>query len=169
MIPQRTMPKTRGALPGWLEQWTFTRYVTLAFNDSMAGERRSVGSSQAGGFLRDRLRRWDAMINHQLLGKHWAKMSADRVFTFFFLEKPDSNPHWHGLVRFIADSPDELVRQEQTFDQAASPVWKKLVPAGSVDIQPVTGQLGVSRYITKSLDFGVGYEDFVIPDQLWRG
>src|SRR6185437_17088052 len=98
------------------------------------------------GFLFERLREWDAHLNHLLLGRHWAERDADRMFSFFALEKAEVNPHWHGLIRFFTDDPIESTRQERLFDGNASRVWMRLVPSGTADVQTVHSQTGVSKY-----------------------
>jgi hypothetical protein len=110
-------------LPLWLGQWKFSRYVTLAFNDESAGAATLPGSSLGQRFLFERLRKWDAHINHLLLGKHWAERDADRTFVFFVLEKAEYNPHWHGLIRFFSDDPGEILRQERLFVYYSRQFW----------------------------------------------
>ena len=93
--------------------------MTLAFNDFSAGEARLPGSGLKHQFLVERLGKWDAHMNSRILGREWAKLSSDRMFVFYFLEKPDYNPHWHALVRFYTSLDDERERQEQKFDAQA--------------------------------------------------
>jgi hypothetical protein len=167
--PPRVVPEMRTEIPGWLDQWRFSRFVTLAFNDPTSADARIPGSSLKFGFLRERLRRWDAHMNHALLGKHWAERYADRMFAFYTLEKANVNPHWHGLVRFFSGSGISVSDQERVFDEQAEPCWKKLVRSGTVDVQPITSQQGVSNYVAKTLAYELSYEHYVIPDELMRG
>lgn len=153
----------------WLNTWTFDRFVTLAFNNPLAGDARLVGSSGKYVFLRERLRKWDAHVNHAMFGKYWAKRDADRTFSFYALEKPDSNPHWHGLIRFFTDDPVERERQGNQFDKTAEELWVKLVPSGTVDVQPIDEQIGAAEYIAKSLPYGVLFEHLVIADEFAFG
>ena len=140
-VPSRLVP-VRDAIPEWLDTWEFTRFVTLATNDTSLSQARLPTSSLPYGKLRERLRRWDARMNHAILGKHWAKRHSDRIWCFYFLEKPGENPHWHGLVRFFTFESIPLDEQHRIFDENAGPIWKKLVPSGTVDVQPVTVQRG---------------------------
>jgi len=109
------------------------------------------------------------MMNHALLGRDWAERDADRLWAFYFLEKPEANPHWHGLVRFFTTSEDERKRQEEIFDQEAEPIWKKLMPSGSVKVIEVYDQLGVAEYVAKATSYPLSYEYFVTPDELKIG
>ena len=163
------IPSLKTEIPSWLEQWKFDRYVTLATNDpSLAGKPRQ-GSSIPHGFVRDRLREWDGRVNHAILGKHWAKRHSDRMWSFFFLEKPNANPHWHGLVRFFPVDNMEISYQERMFDDNAERIWKELMPSGSVDIQVITAQRGLADYISKMTPYEVSYEHFVTPDEFMHG
>jgi hypothetical protein len=119
--------------------------------------------------MRDRLREFDGRMNHSILGRHWAKRHSDRIWAFWFLEKPQLNPHWHGLVRFFPVDNMTIAEQESIFDQNAERIWKKLVPTGSVNVQPIGVQRGVIEYVGKMLGYPVSLESFVTPDELARG
>ena len=166
---QPPLPELKAAIPTWLDNWKFSRFVTLAFNDASAGDARMPGSQLQGGFLRDRLRMWDGRINHAILGRYWAERHGDRTFAFYTVEKVGSNPHWHGLVRFFSEDPDEVHRQEQIFDAEAATLWKKLVPSGTTDVQVVDNQLGVANYIAKTLAYPLYFESYIVPDEFQRG
>jgi hypothetical protein len=159
-FPSRVVPAIKEEIPRWLDQWKFTRFVTLATNDP----------GQAGRIdaLRRLLRKWDAAINHAILGREWAVRDADRIFAFYALEKPRSNPHWHGLIRFFG-AEDERRRQEEVFDRVAERHWQRLIPSGTVDIQPIYNQSGVAEYVAKTLGHPLSYEFFVVPDELKLG
>lgn len=154
----RSVPP-QSAIPDWLDNWEFTRFVTLATNDS----------SLSGANYRQTLRRWDARMNHKLLGKHWAARHSDRMWAFYFLEKAETNPHWHGLIRFYTFQNKPLAEQHRIFDENAGKVWKRLVPSGSVNVQAVTVQRGAADYVAKMLGYQVSYESFVTPDEFTRG
>jgi hypothetical protein len=108
-------------------------------------------------------------MNSAILGRHWAKRHSDRIWAFYFLEKLSSNPHWHGLIRFFPVDNYPQAEQERAFDSNALPIWKKLVPSGTVDVQPITVQRGVINYVGKMLPYPISYEQFVTPDELTRG
>jgi hypothetical protein len=156
-------------IPEWLDTWEFTRFVTLATNDASMSGSSLPTSKLPYGLLRDRLREWDGRMNHVIAGKRWAERHADRMWAFYFLEKPDTNPHWRGLIRFFPIEGKTREYQEQIFDENAGPVWKRLVPAGTVDVQPVPVQRGVAAYVAKELGRPLQYEHFVTPDEFMRG
>jgi hypothetical protein len=62
-----------------------------------------------------------------------------------------------------------LDEQHAVFDASAERIWTKLVPAGTVDVKPVTAQRGVADYVAKELGHPISYETFVTPDELIRG
>ncbi|SEE05417.1 hypothetical protein SAMN05444161_4732 [Rhizobiales bacterium GAS191] len=152
-----------------MDQWQFTRFVTLATNDPALASAQLPTSRLPYGVLRQRLRAWDARINHAILGKFWARLDADRIWAFYFLEKPHSNPHWHGLIRFFPVDNMSFADQEQILDTSAEKLWKELVPSGTVDVTPITRQRGVIEYVSKMLGFELSYEHFVTPDELKLG
>ncbi len=93
------------------------------------------------------------------------------MFAFWFLEKPNSNPHWHGLVRFFSncDTLHEVAVQEGLVCSLAEPVWKRLVPSGSVKVRPITCQNGIAKYVAKELGNELSYNHFITPDEFQRG
>ncbi len=163
------MPSLKTEIPAWLEKWKFDRYVTLATNDPSLAGKSAPGSSIPHGLVRDRLREWDGRVNHAILGRNWSLRHSDRMWSFFFLEKANVNPHWHGLVRFFPVDNMETADQAKIFDENAERIWKHLVPSGSVDIQLITAQRGLAEYISKMTPYEVSYEHFVTPDEFMRG
>jgi hypothetical protein len=119
--------------------------------------------------LRDRLREFDGRMNRKLLGTKWAERHSDRMFAFWFLEKPDANPHWHGVVRFFPADGRPIPAQEAVFDQEAEGIWLHLMPRGSVDVQEVTVQRGVIDYVCKMIPYPVSYEHYITPDEFRTG
>jgi hypothetical protein len=168
LYPSRTVPTLKAEITDWIDKWHYSRFVTLATNDpKLAVVHRDAAIP--GSRMRDRLREFDGRMNHAILGRHWAKRDADRIWAFWFLEKPEINPHWHGLVRFFPVENMTIAEQEAIFDQNAELIWKKLVPTGSVDVQPITVSRGVIEYVGKMLGYPVSFESFVTPDELVRG
>ena len=144
----------------WLSKWTYHRYVTLTFNQPYAGDRTAIGSSLKHGHLKRTLRSWDARVNRAILGRHWSAMDADRTWSFFTLEKPGSNPHFHGLVRFFTNDEDEISRQAKIFDNNIERIWKELVPSGSIDLQDISDRAGVTKYIAKTINCDINADNF---------
>lgn len=155
-------------IPAWIDEWRYTRFVTLATNWSTRSETKLPHSKLPYGKLTDILKVWDARMNHAILGKHWAERHSDRIWAFYFLENPDSNPHWHGLVRFFPIPGCPEAEQERVFDLNASRIWRKLVPSGSVDVQPIYRQRGVIDYVNKQLKYPISYQHYVTPDEFGR-
>jgi hypothetical protein len=108
-------------------------------------------------------------MNHAILGRHWAERHADRLFAFYSLEKANTNPHWHGLIRFFPVEGMTIVEQEGIFDENAERLWKKLMPSGSVKVLSVMSQRGVADYVAKTLGYPLSYEHYVVPDELRLG
>jgi hypothetical protein len=168
MYADLIVPKNRDEFVAWLSKWDFRRHVTLSFNDFSAGEARLPGSSLKHQFLVERLGKWDAHMNSKVLGREWAKRHHDRMFVFYFLEKPDFNPHWHALVRFDVSLEKELERQQEKFDANVDKVWKKLVPSGTTAIRSIDDLEGVSKYVAKSLPYELSSFQMVTPDAFAR-
>lgn len=154
-------------MPAYIDRWKYSRFITLATNDS------GWGSDSVGALpyrrLRDTLRKFDARMNHKILGKKWAIRDYDRIWAWWFLEKPNSNPHWHGLVRFYDAENVAIAEQEKIFDEEADRIWKRLIPSGTVNIQPIMVQRGVCDYVCKMIGYPLSYEHFIAPDEFKRG
>lgn len=156
-------PKDGEAIVDWLERWTFDRFITLASNDPLL----SAHGDDERGLVRMRklLREWDARVNRKVVGPKWQTRPEDRIWGFFFLEKPASNPHWHGLVQFFPPWPDARQDYEDRFDKWAPIYWKELVLSGTVDVQNITNQRGVAEYVAKSVGYALSFQNFVVPDE----
>jgi hypothetical protein len=168
VYPSRKVPALRSEIPAWIDRWQYSRFITLATNDTGLGS-ENYNAAVPNARMRDLLREFDGRMNHAILGKHWARRDADRIWAFWFLEKPNSNPHWHGLVRFFPVDGYPITAEEAIFDERAEPVWKRLVPGGSVDVKPITVQRGVIDYVGKMVSYPISYESFVTPDEFKRG
>ena len=160
-FPSRLVPALKAEIPLWLENWKFDRFVTLATNGANLPT-RTFGSRHDR--LTGLLEEWDGRMNRKLAGPKWSTRPEDRMWAFYFLEKPAANPHWHGLVR-LTPPPGMLAKHEELFDRHAESIWKALVPSGTVKSLPIFDQRGVADYVAKSLPYPVSYEYFVTPDQ----
>ena len=134
-------------------EWEFS--VTLAFN--------AAGSSLSPEVCRYKLKGWEARVNEALLGREWARRPG--VSGLYVLEKPSTNPHWHGLVRLPTSVSQNGKNDHDFFPGLAISCWKTLVPAGSVDVQEVYDSKGAAKYISKSLNGNVEYCNFVVPGE----
>jgi len=109
-------------------------------------------------------------MNRKLLGTDWSIRHSDRMFAFWFLEKPDTNPHWHGLVRFFPADGRPIPKQQAVFDREAETIWQNLIGGrGSVDVQEITVQRGVIDYVCKMIPYPVSYTHYVTPDEFRTG
>lgn len=157
--------KLEKELVEWIEQWPFTRFVSLQFNDFRNSRLPEVNKLH---HVRRALRSFDATVNHALLKRHWAK-HPDRIFAVWVPEKLSVSPHWHGLVRFFAETEDRRSELEAKFDSVAVQHWKRVAPAGTCDVKAVYGLKGATEYLAKSVPYGVSYEHMVVPDEFQRG
>lgn len=152
------------ALVEWADKWTFSRFVTLQFND----RRNNRLGKDVPHAIRLALSDFDARVNRALLKKHWMN-HPDRIFAFWVPEKISVSPHWHGLVRFYAETESRRSELEARFDVVAALEWHRVAPGGSCDVKTVKGQKGAIRYLAKELPYGVSYDHLVVPDELRRG
>jgi hypothetical protein len=74
---------TQHQMLDWLQRYQWTHFVTLALNDP------GVGLDRARNILKG----WDARMNRRLFGPKWHKKPDERLFAFYFFEKPETNPH----------------------------------------------------------------------------
>lgn len=144
--------RTRAAIVAWLNQWTFTHFITLATNDP------GLSVEQARRLVRE----WDARTNRALFGPKWRWKPDERLFGFYFLEKPASNPHWHGLIKLDHFDPELRAEHARLLLIKSELVWQKLKPSGSVDVKAVDNNIGVCKYVAKELGNEVSYSEFVL-------
>ena len=165
MNDPRSFARSQAELRDWLSQWPFSRFVTLALNERGIGDSRQVASTAT--HMRDRLRQFDARMNHKLIGRDWQRRPDNRMFHFFAPEKIITNPHWHGLVCFFGAEGDELARQEEVFDRYAGAIWSDLVPKGSTNVQAIFDLPGGIEYVAKTLWDEVNFDQCILPDEFW--
>src|SRR4051794_26106847 len=80
---RRVAPEYREQIPAWLDRFEFDVFVTLAANDPS----KSGGSAEYV-LLRDIVREWDSRMHRKLVGRDWVNRVADRMWGFYFIEKP---------------------------------------------------------------------------------
>lgn len=153
-LPYATPQERRQAIHSWLtDTFNFTHFLTLATNSSEYSLRT----------MRDRLRAWDGRVNRRLYGPKWHAHFDECVWYFGFLEKPDTNPHWHLLMRF--DDHAKI----GSLTEAAHRSWLQLVPSGTTDVVPITEKPAyVNDYVLKRVGHEVEYEHFITPDEFRR-
>lgn len=113
---------------------------------------------------RYKLRRWLAHCNRRILGDRWLKYADEHLFAFAALEKPLVNPHWHLLIRVCGSDPERQGRQLEKFEKFAKPMWLKLVPSGTVDLQRNYDR-GAAGYVAKDVWRETEYTSFITPDE----
>ncbi|MAY63163.1 MAG: hypothetical protein CML29_13220 [Rhizobiales bacterium] len=141
----------------FLTKHRFTHFVTLTTHDPML--------SNEG--MRSRLKQWDARVNRQLVGPKWSRHKDEVTFFFAFLESPHVNPHWHLLLRLddspLTSKPTDILTLSTCFTSA----WKRLSPAGTVDLQEIysVADKKLVNYVGKQLGSMAQYSAFVTPDE----
>lgn len=127
-------------------------FVTANFNRSTSIE----GARKA-------LKRWGAMIDRKLVGKHWSKKPAnERVFYYAAPEHLHSNLHWHMMLSV----PDGVEKKQ--FVLIAENYWKQIVSSGSMDIEIIdsnTDNIRTSSYSAKMLWMQENYNQFLISSE----
>jgi hypothetical protein len=142
-------PEYRDALIEHAEKYPWTHAVTLAFN---AGD---VSLSVA----EDRLCEFVRRLNREAAGPRWQKRPDEQIFSFWCLEKPEVNTHWHGAVWLEAKHVSKLSIRgplARTFEKH----WQYLVASGTLDIQNMDDKPGWLAYAGKELRKPVQYSAF---------
>jgi hypothetical protein len=133
----------------WLGTTDFDFFVTANFN--CATNNRSA---------RTALSRWHALVDREALGPKWNMKPADQRTLFFaFAEHPNSNRHFHMMIRSA---------KAMAFVEIAQAAWGKVIPAGSMDIQFVDQQqdrLNTIYYSTKDIWKYDAMENFIVSTE----
>ena len=88
--PPVIVPEAQIRDPGLCRSVVIFSIFPLAYNYLLWGSDSSGAMPYAR--LRTLLRKFDARMNHRILGKKWAIRDYDRIWAFWFLEKPNANP-----------------------------------------------------------------------------
>ena len=116
---------------------------------------------------RNALRQWHAEVDRSLLGSKWSKKDAsERTFFAAFPEHADHNLHYHLLLRL----PGEWLSEE--FQLLAIDHWGRVVPGGSLDVQPLLTDEDVQnvvRYATKDFLRKDLMENFFLSTEFANG
>ena len=132
-MPAAVREKFRSECIRWIADFQPTLFVTFAFN-------REISSEGA----RRTLEHFHKRLDEKFLGKAALRRPDERSVYIATIEKPDTNLHVHALFKL---SPIHQL----SFALVAEGIWAKLVPAGNLDIKPVSCVKGVAAYITKEL------------------
>lgn len=102
-----------------------------------------------------KLRRLQAMVDRSLLGPRWQQKQSGRTMYIAIAEHPHSNLHFHAVFAVPTRPQQFPVRLQQA--------WKKLAPAGDVDIKQYYS-LGASAYSTKTIRAPLSHLTFYSPN-----
>lgn len=156
---------TKDALLRWLAEWRWDGYITLSFNEPAKLNRLGDVTESETASRKHKLKEWEGRMNRRLLGRNWAKLHDKRMFNFYTMEEPRFNPHYHGLVHFPKTDQVERERKGKIFDKFAEEIWKYLVASGDVDVKLTFDREVIERYICKSIEDGLNYENWVLSSE----
>lgn len=142
--------RMRDAMVEWLQNEPFNFAFTANFN-------RTTNFVAAKKLLDQ----WQRRVDGKLLGKRkWKEAPKEhRLFWIAFPEHPNTNLHYHLLVR----APVNPLK----VPQVATKVWKKIVPSGELWASALEEDDDIRQfasYATKDLWNGVGITNFIISD-----
>lgn len=140
----------------------FTHHVTLNPHRPTGLDRGNPRGTDAYSFLR----RWDAGMNGELVGKRWQKPKNKHLRCRWVAvpEGEELNRHWHLLFKLSpALSPSRL--EDVCVKHLIKPTdhnndllsflvhrhWKAVVPSGTAMADLIRSPAGISRYITKQM------------------
>lgn len=156
--------KLQAAARKWLTDRNYDLFVTLAFNPTRRPSYRNsdAASLLSGGTARARahLRSWDAHTNRRLLGPKWQRLYDERIMGVALLEHPDTNVHWHLLLR----NPTRC--DTRVFEREARYVWRRITSSGTVDVQNIFESKPIVDYVTKEIQKPKCWENFDILGSL---
>ena len=139
----------RSAVRDWIVAEGADYFVTAVFNR----ETNFAGAQ-------NNLRHWHARIDRCLLGKRWQKKEEqERTFFWAFAEHPDSNLHYHLMVKLS----DPAKRTK--FEANAKACWQKIVNSGDMEFRYLATNSDLidrAGYSTKGLWRSDLHENYII-------
>jgi len=129
--------QNQGAIEALLRRTKYDLSVTLNSNNPIThwGIRHKYGQLIA-------------RLDCALLGPNWYRRGDDRLFGLAFLENRETNMHLHAVLR-LPRCP--MRRLKMPIEELIDYYWRRLVRGGSADVQWITDQGRVIRYVTKQL------------------
>ncbi len=124
-------------------------FVTLTFN--------RTGYSYAAAKVQ--LERFHARLDRLQLGKHWSQ-STERTEFIAVPEIRNGTLHYHLFLKLATDP-----RNGFDWEGSAPGLWKKIVPAGTVNIQPIGDKRRRAEYVTKDAWRCASIEHFVLSSE----
>lgn len=150
-----------------------SHFVTL--NPHRAARFDRGGPNTRGTDAHALLRRWDAYVNSDLIGKRWQEpdMQHLRCEWVAFPEGHELNRHWHLLWRLSADLYPERVERainghlirsttyERQLEHVLNYHWRRVVLSGTCVIREVYSARGLAFYATKEQIFTDNQASFI--------
>lgn len=121
----------------WLAKTDWDYFVTLTFNPTTKLSEKTkmlIGPQWSLERAAQDLHAWHGRLDRKMLGNKWHKKPFERTRFVAFVEHPESNIHWHLMLKLNCTRHD-------TFNAKAEAIWKKLVESGTVDIKPAQSDL----------------------------
>jgi len=151
-----TAIRMREKLREWLTARAITHMITLTPNVPYA----SLGQ------IRRQLRRWDARMNHAVLGGRWQRRPERRLGWIAFPEKLDTNPHWHLCLELADAQRRWFARGSTSLDELVHRHWRIVAPGGTTTAQAIHDVKGAIRYCTKQLMNPTNLNNFEVSSGL---
>lgn len=151
---------------GWIRLLAtrFTHHITL-------NPHRPAGLDRGNPRLRGAdahslLRRWDARMNRELVGKGWQNPNNKRLRCRWIAvpEGHELNRHWHLLFKLSPDlSPLRLEdvcikyfvkstdHNSDLLSLLANRHWKAVAPSGTARADLISSATGISHYLSKQM------------------
>jgi hypothetical protein len=126
--------RLRKAYIDWLLSLEPTYFVTFNFGYKVSAATANYAIKGLCG-----------QIERLALGRNYTKhRGSHRLVAVGFPEHPDSNPHWHAVVRASEDMALPL-------DWCGPVIWAELQPRGQLCAEPIEDRQKVISYSTKRL------------------
>lgn len=141
-------------------------HITLATHDQICIEH-----------ARDLLKRWDAKMNHAIVGPNWATRVQQHNYWIAFLEGRKSDPHWHlvfGLSPKLPKRRREALNEKRSkyrrplkgLKAVVDDTWTKTTRGkGTAKTVLNYDRRKLINYVTKEQHDPVLYENMVIYSQ----
>lgn len=110
------------------------------------------------------LRSFALILDRILLGPKCLSKESERTFFLAMPEHPDTNFHYHALVKIRAKRQIGWL----TLVSAMTRAWTKVAPAGTVHLQEIRDQ-GAARYAAKDLVKRGHIDEFIISSEFHSG
>jgi hypothetical protein len=143
-----------------LAQSDWDYFITFSSNASQKlkkGQFQKTYNEWPVDRLRQALDHWGCSLDKKLLGQKWYKKTDQRTEFVAILEHPNSNPHWHLMLKLHCD-------KHQKFTDHAAKLWKKAIPSGTTSISLCHDQAALQKfsgYCSKSISFNNTADDIV--------